>query len=94
MGGFQPRYSATDVLLVICRLQELDRKPRVSPSMRFLHLHKPYDSVDRERLWNVLAVASVSEEITAMMNQFHGDGHRNTIVCMGYGSISDWFEVR
>ena len=59
--------------------------------MCFVDLQKAYNSVDRERLWKVLARAGVPEEMIAVICQFH-DGMQAQ-VRMDDGELSDWFEV-
>ena len=49
-SGFRPNGSATDMMFVICRLQELARKKRIPLDVCFIDLIKAYDSVDRTLL--------------------------------------------
>ena len=49
-SGFRPNSSTTDMMFVICRLQELARKKRVPLYVCFIDLTKVYDSVDRAPL--------------------------------------------
>ena len=39
--------------------------------MRFIDLHKAYDSVDRGLLWEVLARAGIPAEMIAVIRKFH-----------------------
>ena len=47
--GFRPNRSATDIMFVVRRLQEIGRKAGVSLFMCFID-----DTVDRTLLWQVL----------------------------------------
>ena len=89
--GFRPERSTVDMLFVVRRLQELARRRRIPLYMCFVDLQKAYDSVDRELLWKVLARAGVSEEMIAVIRQFH-DGMQAQ-VRMDDGELSDRFEV-
>ena len=64
--GFRPERSTVDMLFVVRRLHELARRRRIPLYMCFVDLQKAYDSVDRERLWNVLARAGVPEEMITL----------------------------
>ena len=79
------------MLFVVRRLQELARRRRIPLYMCFVDLQKAYDSVDREPPWKVLARAGVSEEMIAVIRQFH-DGMQ-TQVRMDDGELLEWFEV-
>ena len=54
-SGFRPNRSTTDMMYVIRRLQELERKIGIPLYVCFIDLTKAYDSVDRTLLWTVLA---------------------------------------
>ena len=45
-SDFRPNRSTTDMMFVICRLQELARKKRIPLYVCFIGLTKAYDSVD------------------------------------------------
>ena len=89
--GFRPDRSITDMMFVICRLQEVGRKAGVSLHMYFVDLQKAYDTVDRTLLWQVLARIGVPPQMIAVVRQFH-DGMR-ACVRLDDGVCSDWFEV-
>ena len=59
--------------------------------MCFVDLQKAYDSVDRELLWKVLALAGVPSVMIDVIRQLH-DGMRAR-VGMDDGELSEWFEV-
>ena len=54
-SGFRPNRSTTDIMFVICRLQELARERRFPLCVCFIDLTKAYDAVDRTLLWTILA---------------------------------------
>ena len=60
-SGFRPNLSTTDMMFVICRLQELARKKRVPVDVRFIDLTKACDSVDRTLLLTVLAISAIRQ---------------------------------
>ena len=89
--GFRPDRSTTDMMIVVCRLQEVGRKAGVFIFMCFIDLQKDYDTVDRTLLWQVLTRIGVPPQMIAAIRQFH-DGMRACVlpddrVCL------DWFEV-
>ena len=90
-SGFRPNRSTADVMLVICRLQELARKKKIPPYVGFIDLTKAYDSVDRTLLWTVLARFGVQQNMTSVIRQFH-DGMR-TCVRLDDRVCSEWFAV-
>ena len=49
-SGSRPNRSTTDMMFVICRLQELTRKKRIPLYVCFIDLTKAFDSVDRTLL--------------------------------------------
>ena len=53
--GFRPQRSATNMMFIVPRLQELGRTSNPSLEICFIDLAKAYDSVDRVLLWEVLA---------------------------------------
>ena len=53
--GFRPERFTVDMLFVVRRLQEQERRRRIPLYMWFVDLQKAYNSVDRELLWKVLA---------------------------------------
>ena len=69
--GFRPDRSTTDMMIVVCRLQEVGRKARVSLHMCFIDLQKAYDTVDRTLLWQVLTRIGVPPQMIAVIRQFH-----------------------
>ena len=90
-SGFRPNRSATDMMFVIRRLQELTRKKRIPPYVCSIDLTKAYDSVDRALLWTVLARFGVPQNMISVIRQFH-NGMRACVrlddrVCSG------WFAV-
>ena len=89
--GFRPDRSTTDMIFVVRRLQEIERKARVSPFMCFIDLQKAFDTVDRTLLWQVLTRTGVPPQMIAVIQQFH-DGMR-ACVRPDDGVCSDWFEV-
>ena len=62
-SGFQPNRSATDMMFVVRRLQEIGRKAGVSLFMCFIDLQKAYDTVDRTLLWQVLTRIGVPPQV-------------------------------
>ena len=89
--AFRPDRSTTDMMFVVCRLQEVRRKAGVSLFMCFIDLQKAYDTVDRTFLWQVLTRIEVPPQMIAVIQQFH-DGMR-ACVRPDDGVCSDWFEV-
>ena len=90
-SGFRPNRSTTNMMFVVCRLQELARKKRIPLYVCVIDLIKAYDSVDRTLLWTVLALSGVQQNIISVIRQFH-DGMRACVrlddtVCSG------WFAV-
>ena len=69
--GFRPARSTVDMLFVLRRLQELGRTRKIPLYMCFIDLQKPYDSVDRELLWVLLARFGVPEKMLTVIRQFH-----------------------
>ena len=89
--GFRPDRFTTDMIFVVCRLQETGWKAGVSLYMCFVDLQKAYDTVDRTLLWQVLTRIGVPSQMIAVVRQFH-DGLRACVRPDG-GVCSDWFEV-
>ena len=87
--GFRPDRSTTDMMFVVRRLQEVERKAGVSLHMCFVDLQKAYDTVDRTLLWQVLIRIGVPPQMIAVIRQFH-DGMR-ACVRPHDGVCSDWF---
>ena len=77
-SGFRPNRSTTDMVFVICRLQELALKKRIPLYVCFIDLAKAYDYVYRTLLWTVLARFGVPQNMISAIRQFH-DSMR---VCM------------
>ena len=89
--GFRPDRSTMDMMFVVRRLQEIERKAGVSLHMCFIDLQKAYETVDRTLLWQVLTRIGVPPQMIAVIRQFH-DGMRACVRPDG-GVCSDWFEV-
>ena len=89
--GFRPHRLTTDMMLADQRLQEPGRKARVPLFQCFIDLQKPYDSVDRTFIWQVLARFGVPPQMREVIRQFH-DGMRAG-VRIDDGRCSEWFEV-
>ena len=90
-SGFRPNCSTTDMLFVICRLQELARKKRIPLYVCFIDLTKAYDSVDRTLLWTVLARFGVPQITISAIHQFHDD--MRACVRLDDRVHSRWFAV-
>ena len=90
-SGFRPNRSTTEIMFVICRLQELARKKRIPLYVCFIGLTKAYDSVDRTLLWTVLARFGVLQKMISVICQFH-DGMRACVRLDGR-VCSRWFAV-
>ena len=90
-SSFRPNRSTTDIMFVICRLQELVRKKRIPLYVCFIDLTKTYDSVDRTLLWTVLARFGVTQNMISVIRQFH-DGMR-ACVRLDDRVCSRWFAV-
>ena len=71
--GFRPNHWTTDMMFVVRRLQETGRKAGVSLFMYFMDLQKPYDTVDRTLLWQVLTHIGVPPQMIAVIQQFHDE---------------------
>ena len=68
--GFRLDRSTTDMMFVVCRLQEVGRKAGVSLLMCFIDLRKVYDAVDHTLLWQVLTRIGVPPHMIAVIRQF------------------------
>ena len=68
---FRPSRSTIDMMFMVCRLQELGRKARVQLLLCFIDIQKPYDSVDRNLLWQVLSSLGVPPEMITVIREFH-----------------------
>ena len=90
-SGFEPNRSATDMMFVTRRLQELARKKRIPLYVCFIDLTKAYDSVDRTLLWTVLARFGVPQNMISVIRQFP-DGMR-ACVRLEDRVCSRWFGV-
>ena len=88
---FRPHRSTTDMMFVVCRLQEIGRKAGVSLFMRFIDLQKAYDTVDRTLLWQVLTCIGVPPQMIAVIRQFHD--RMRAYVRPDDSACLDWFEV-
>ena len=89
--GFRPNRSTTDMMFVVCRLQEIRRKAEASIFVRFIDFQKAYDTVERILLWQVLTCIGIPPQMLAVIPQCR-DGMR-TCVRLDDGVCSDWFEV-
>ena len=89
--GIQPDRSTADTMFVVRRLQEVGRKAGVSLHMCFIDLQKPYDTVNRTFLWQVLTRIGVPPQMIAVVRQFHA---MRACVRPDDGVCSDWFEVK
>ena len=89
--GFPRDRSTTDMMFVVRRMHEDERKAGVTLFMCFIYLTKAYDTVDRTLLWQVLTRIGVPPEMIAVIRQFD-DGMR-ACVRPDDGVCSDWFEV-
>ena len=65
--GFRPDRSTTDMMFVVRRLQEVERKAGVSLHMCFVDLQVAYDTVDRTLLWQVLTRIGVTPQMIAVI---------------------------
>lgn len=63
-SDFRPNLSTTDIMLMIRRLQELERFPLYA---YFIVLTKAYDSVDRNFLWKIFPRPSVTHQIISVI---------------------------
>ena len=88
---FRPDCSTTDMMFVVCRLQEIGRKAGVSLFMRFIDLQKTYDTVDRTLLWQILTCIGVPPQMIAVNRQFHD--RMRAYLRPDDSVCSDWFEV-
>ena len=78
--GFRSDRLTTDMMSVVCRLQEIRRKAGVSLFMCFMDLQKAYDTVDRTLLWQVLTRIGVPPQMIAVIRQFHHPGDESLCV--------------
>ena len=69
-SGFRPNRSTTDMMCVVCRLQELAWKGRIPLYVCFIDLTKSYGSVDRTLTWTVLARFGVPQNMMSVIRQF------------------------
>ena len=90
-SGSRPNSSATDMMFVVRRLQELARKKRIPLYVYFIDLTKAYDSFDQTLLWTVLARFGVPHIMISVIRQFH-DGMR-ACVRVDDRVCSRWFAV-
>ena len=90
-SGFRPNHCTTDIIFVICRLQELARKKQIPLYVCFIDLTKAYDSVDRTLLWTVFARFGVPQIMISVIRQIH-DGMR-ACVRLDDRVYSRWFAV-
>ena len=89
--GFQPQRSATDMMFVVRRLQELGRTSNTSLEICFIDLAKAYGSVDRVLVWEVLARFGFPPRMIKVIRMFH-DGMKAHVQLDG-GDFSAWFNV-
>ena len=71
--GFRPDRSTTDMMFVVRRLREIERKAGGSLFMYFIDLQKAYDTVDRILLSQVITRIGVSPQMIAVIQQFHNE---------------------
>ena len=88
---FRPQRSATAMMFVVRRLQELGRTSNTYLEICFIDLAKAYDSVDRVLLWEVLARFGVPPRMIKVIRMFH-DGVRARVQ-LDDGDFSAWFNV-
>ena len=88
---FCPGRSTIDMMFVIRRLQELDRKEYAPLYMCSVDLHKAYDSVDRVFLWAILDRFDVPPNIISIIRQLHD--RMQACVRLDDSKASEWFKV-
>ena len=91
LSGFRPNPSTTNMMFIICRLQELTRKKRIPLYVCFIDLTQAYDSVYRILLWTVLDRFGVPQNMIPVIRQLH-NGMR-ACVRLGNRMRSWWFAV-
>ena len=69
--GFRPAQSTIDTLLVVRRLQELERLRKNPLLMCFIGVQKAYVSADRELLWEVLTSSGAPTKMLTIIRNFH-----------------------
>ena len=79
------------MLFVVRRLQELGRQRKLPLYVCFVDLHRAYDSVDRELLWEVLTRFGVPTKMLKSIRNLH-EGMRAR-VRTDDGKHSEWFDV-
>ena len=89
--GFRSDRSATDMMFVVRRLQEIRRKAEASLIMCFIDLQNAYDTVDRTLLWQVLTRIGVPPQMIAVIQHF--DDGTTACVQPDDGVYSDWIEM-
>ena len=70
-SGFRSNRSTTDMMVVICRLQELARKKHLPFYVCFIGLTKAYDSVGQTLLWTVFTRFGVPHNMISIIRQFY-----------------------
>ena len=88
--GCGPDRSTTDMMVVVCRLQEIGRKAGVSLLfIYFIDPQKAYDIVEHTLLWQVLTRIGMPAQFIPVIQQFH-HGMR---ACMRHnnGVYPNWF---
>ncbi|CAM9318703.1 unnamed protein product, partial [Sphacelaria rigidula] len=78
------------MMFVVRRLQELGQASNIPTNMCFIDLQKACDSVDRTRLWEVLARFGVPSRMITIIRTLH-DGMRARV--LDSGELSAWFDV-
>ena len=86
-----PDRSATDMMFVVRRLQEMRRKAGVPLFMCFIDLQKACDTVDPTLLWQVLTRIGVPPQMIQVIQQFQD--RMRACVRPDDGVCSDCFEV-
>ena len=71
--GFRRHRSTVDMMFVVRRLQELERKKDTTLFMCLIGLTKAYDFVDRTLLWTASARFGIPPRMLAVNHRFHDD---------------------
>ena len=94
-NGFRSNRSTTDIMVVICRLQELARKEHVPLYVSLIDLTKAHDSVGQTLLWTLFARFGVPHNMISIIRQFY-DGLQACVrlddrVCSGWFAVEQGF---
>ena len=71
--GFRNNRSTTDMVFVLCQLQEKCREQNKAPYVTFVDLTKAFDTVSRKDLWQILEQLACPLKFLAMVIQLHED---------------------